>query len=1790
MLLHFDKFGTLKEQLSYETGEPQVGDTCFVIYAYFDISDISASYFSDALIRFLRPDLQKSEYPNLYMTFTSLTFDKTKVQGNVTSTFFENGETYPVFKFDFNDFIAQDENEDSIILLDTPGKWKSSITLIGTNRERNVTGRFTFEVLDSVSEYDENAVELDVSVILSDIQSQIARKLNKNDEVYVRQCSNFETKAEAGTLDASTFVADTIVLDVEAKKIYVINHVTANTTETVYADDYEEVIDLNDFYTKDEIAALLATKQDTLVSGVNIKTLNNESLLGSGNIEITASGVWGNITGDINDQTDLQGELNNKQDVLVSGVNIKTVNGSDILGSGNVSITTYQAFKSSWPTTGTTKAFCDEINGDSSATIGMAYLGGASFSDLPFNGNGDVVVEIMEGPNHTKAIHLILTSSNVAPYHWEYTYWNNGSESGWKGFQPELVSGTNIKTINNTSLLGSGNVQVASTADVQAIEDLIPEQASSENQLADKAFVNSSIATNTAYFLGTYNIVDDLGLTTSATHTEVAAAIATKLASLSIEVSNNDYVFVSYPDATDPTQFTQFDRYKYNSEDVEWIYEYTLNNSSFTAAQWAAINSGITSSMISNFVTLDGAQTITGAKTFNSVIKQENGIQFNTNKQIDIKNSSGSLYWRIGETEILPFGTSNLGSTQRKFSNLYLSGSLKDGNNVNYGLTLPNTTGWSANKEIGLAEGTCNYFASLTSPLDSTQIEIITNGKPTIIDSFSTYRKIIIMPPQTAGAGEYVGYAFTTTSTNSWTTQIRGYRIRANGSFAISSNSIKLSDTAELTIDNLVKLNANASGYGFTLPSTSGFTADKTLATTDQIPSPELFECTYGTTTYAQITTAVSNGKIPYVKNGGRNYFYTSTAGDRHYFFIISATTTYGVYVNTSDTWVDIVYPLQTISNKTTTLSSSSTDTQYPSAKVVYDNVKDIREQLKGKNKGYVLSYAMTIAKIKTGGDYPAVHFYVYTNGEWVDKLTELNNGDYDSITIGNASFNSTNDNITLSDVSISDETYLLCGVYETSGTPPTSINFSSYYLVPIDILELGDDIYITELNVPDRWVSNNLADIPATRTFNMLETKVDLSNYYTKTQVDERTFNIVKVSEMSSTNYFSQAQVALISNGNPTKIEGTIQTYNNIFITSAIDEGTQLRCNFTYTNSGQSGISYFIITKSNGYCNFRSNRVYFTTNELYLQTDNGGNNTIYFNGKRLPNYPSSPATNQVLTYTTGNLLSWSDFPSPELFFCTHGTTTFAQITTALSAGKLPICLYNDNRYYIYSSSSSTVHRFSSMQSDYVRYITVDDSDNWSAVQAYNLQLVSNKVTSISSSSTDTQYPSAKCVYDNLVNVREVAEGKCFSCVISYAETAPTEATFVANKYKRFDGTNIATWADYTTYINGYVYSNDDFNSQSDDLVLTRQYIITDTYTVVRPDLDLKLGDIIIVKEIDVPDRWWDAGNDEANILETTKVDLSNYYTKTQVDERAFNVINASDISNNELIQAQYDLITNGNPTLIKGTFLSSGLLTYLDGFVIIDGNGNAVSNGWRYDSYGNRYSATYYINGTTKVISILSGNNKLFINNLQQVNGKNIPAYPSSPATNQVLTYTTGNALSWATPQLTIPTITFSLGQVISQVPLTILLTAEQTTVWHNNRFINFDASDLGLGSGLALADDNNDGFVLYDYFGGGVNTYLSFNGWYDISETQMYITITLGKISSVQTDQTYATQGTTLIADGSGSTSWGNVSGVSYTAYVSGTPTVQSNPLKFVKLTQTEYDNLSSVDADTFYIIVGA
>jgi len=66
-----------------------------------------------------------------------------------------------------------------------------------------------------------------------------------------------------------------------------------------------------------------------------LRTNTGSSSLSSGG---GGGASWGGITGTLSDQTDLQSELDDKQDTLVSGTNIKTINGTSVLGSGDLAV------------------------------------------------------------------------------------------------------------------------------------------------------------------------------------------------------------------------------------------------------------------------------------------------------------------------------------------------------------------------------------------------------------------------------------------------------------------------------------------------------------------------------------------------------------------------------------------------------------------------------------------------------------------------------------------------------------------------------------------------------------------------------------------------------------------------------------------------------------------------------------------------------------------------------------------------------------------------------------------------------------------------------------------------------------------------------------------------------------------------------------------------------------------------------------------------------------------------------------------------------------------------------------------------------------------------------------------------------------------------------------------------------------------------------------------------------------------------------------------------------------
>lgn len=148
-----------------------------------------------------------------------------------------------------------------------------------------------------------------------------------------------------------------------------------------------------------------------------------------------------------------------------------------------------------------------------------------------------------------------------------------------------------ISDIQNTLSNVQDGIQNA-TEQISDIQSVIPATANPENQLADQGFVNSSVQTATAYFRGDWATWADVP-----TNPELYPVDATG----NHTPTTNDYMVVIADEQENGGTW----RYKYTglwSEQGKdgWQAEYQVNETPFTAAQNAALNSGVTAQAVSD--------------------------------------------------------------------------------------------------------------------------------------------------------------------------------------------------------------------------------------------------------------------------------------------------------------------------------------------------------------------------------------------------------------------------------------------------------------------------------------------------------------------------------------------------------------------------------------------------------------------------------------------------------------------------------------------------------------------------------------------------------------------------------------------------------------------------------------------------------------------------------------------------------------------------------------------------------------------------------------------------------------------------------------------------------------------------------------------------------------------------------------------------------------------------------------------------------------------------------------
>lgn len=246
-----------------------------------------------------------------------------------------------------------------------------------------------------------------------------------------------------------------------------------------------------------EVQSIVASKQDRLVSGTNIKTVDGQSIVGGGNVDLSrfVTATANNLANyylksDVYTKAEVQQLISSVQGfAFVSAVALPdpssiTLNKVYLVPSTNpqsrnikeefITIETPQGY--AWEQIGSTSIdlsgypTTEEMNAAISSALSTVYtksevdtlLANIDLSNYYTKAQVDALIANIDFSNYyTKSqIDTMFANIDLSDY---YTKTQVDTALALK--QDLLVSGTSIKTINNISLLGEGNISIADGVD-----------------------------------------------------------------------------------------------------------------------------------------------------------------------------------------------------------------------------------------------------------------------------------------------------------------------------------------------------------------------------------------------------------------------------------------------------------------------------------------------------------------------------------------------------------------------------------------------------------------------------------------------------------------------------------------------------------------------------------------------------------------------------------------------------------------------------------------------------------------------------------------------------------------------------------------------------------------------------------------------------------------------------------------------------------------------------------------------------------------------------------------------------------------------------------------------------------------------------------------------------------------------------------------------------------------------------------------------------------------------------
>ena len=504
----------------------------------------------------------------------------------------------------------------------------------------------------------------------------------------------------------------------------------------------------------------------------------------------------------------------------------------------------------------------------------------------------------------------------------DYDIKDTEARSGLSNKQDTLVSGTNIKTVNGNSLLGSGDLTVGGSVDID--NETITKN--NDNELQVVSIKNKRDDSTLGIWHGTeYQWNHGDPITWYCWRKNITAMWTT-----STTPSSEEWSSIAYGDGKFVVSNRKSDKITYSTDCINWT-EITLPSS---------VKVGNIAYGDGKFVTVDYGSDKAAYST--------DGINWTTSAMPSSKNWYSIAY---GDGKFIAATISN--SNKAAYST--------DG--INWiETTMPSSTDW-----VSITYGDGKFIAMDSNSNKAAYSTDGINWIETTMPSSLTWQSVAY------GDGKFVAVAYNTNkaaystdginwiettmpSSAYWQSVAYGDGKFVTVANATSNNSAYSTDGInwiKTTTPSSMRLTHVAYGDGkFVVPSRGSaaiftqydncYTDTANPTTTSVVYSAPETASSYTISSVTSGAITLSNNNTYYYTQSGNTFTYR-TIGDVHpeYLTFID-----GVGIKKGNTLIASATPI------TTTITSSSTDTEAPSAKAVYDEIGDVESALNTINSG----------------------------------------------------------------------------------------------------------------------------------------------------------------------------------------------------------------------------------------------------------------------------------------------------------------------------------------------------------------------------------------------------------------------------------------------------------------------------------------------------------------------------------------------------------------------------------------------------------------------------------------------------------------------------------------------------------------------------------------------------------------------------------------------------------------------------------------------------------------------